>query len=282
MSKIPPSRVYLLDKPPGISSFAALGELKRRIGTKKVGHAGTLDPFASGLLIALSGKMTRAAFLAEGLPKEYEAIFRFGEETDTLDTEGKVIAAAAVPEYETIADAASLFRGEIKQVPPVYSAIKVKGKRAYQSARQGQTVELPPRGVFIHTFEILSWQPPDLAVRIKCSKGTYIRSIARDMGIACGSRAHCLRLCRTAIDPFRVDEAAENGIAPRDFFHRIGIVEYSADSKTASALREGKPPEETTVHYPPLAEILFVTDEHGEETALLTRQNGHWRYRIVF
>ncbi|MCK5250081.1 MAG: tRNA pseudouridine(55) synthase TruB, partial [Spirochaetaceae bacterium] len=168
----PVSCLFLLDKPAGISSFAALGALKRSLGTGKVGHAGTLDPFATGLLLALSGKLTKAAYLLSDMDKEYEAVFRFGKETDTLDTEGEIIAESPVPEYSGILKAAESFSGTLKQTPPAFSAVKINGKRAYSQARKGLEVELPVRDVHINRFETISWESPDLKVRIQCSKGT--------------------------------------------------------------------------------------------------------------
>ncbi len=173
--------------------------------------------------------MTKTAGMLTDLDKEYESVFRFGVETDTLDTEGEPIAEAPIPDFGSIEKSLSGFRGEISQVPPVFSAIKINGRRAYNSARSGQKVDMPSRLVHIHDFEILSWDAPDLKVRIRCSKGTYIRSIARDLAIAAGSRGYCRELRRTAIGPFSVHEASipteldeNNGIDIKDFFAIIG------------------------------------------------------------
>ncbi|MDF1569853.1 MAG: tRNA pseudouridine(55) synthase TruB, partial [Spirochaetaceae bacterium] len=160
----PVSRLYLLDKPAGISSFAALGALKRALGTGKVGHAGTLDPFATGLLIAVSGKLTKTAGMLTGMDKEYQAVFRFGQETDTLDTEGSIIAEETLPEWNAILKASNRFQGQIIQVPPAFSAVKINGKRAYASAREGLDVSMPSREVTIHEMTLVSWNPPDLTV----------------------------------------------------------------------------------------------------------------------
>jgi tRNA pseudouridine55 synthase len=246
---VPVSRLYLLDKPAGISSFAALGALKRVLGTGKVGHAGTLDPFATGLLIAVSGKLTKTAGMLTGMDKEYQAVFRFGQETDTLDTEGSIIAEDTIPEWNGIVKASEKFQGRIIQVPPVFSAVKIDGKRAYASARDGLDVNIPSREVTIHEMTLVSWNPPDLSVQIRCSKGTYIRSLARDLGLASGSRAYCLSLRRTAIGPFSVEEACrpedireEDGRNPVAFFKHLGISSIKVNQTAARALRVGMPP----------------------------------------
>lgn len=254
-----------------------------------MGHAGTLDPFATGLLIAASGKLTKAAGMLSDMDKEYESVFRFGAETDTLDTEGDVIAQAPVPDISDIKEALISFSGEISQVPPAFSAVKINGKRAYARARNGEDVEMPERRVVIHSFEILSWNSPDLEVRIRCSKGTYIRSIARDLALASGSRGYCVVLKRTAIGPFGIEDATgqdeitpESGLEAPDFFTLLGIRIVTVKNAIAANLRSGVPlhridgfelSEET--------QTLYV-DEAGKSAALLEWNEGKPMYRIVF
>ena len=279
----------MIDKAGGISSFGALEALKRTLGTKKVGHAGTLDPFATGLLVALSGKLTKAAYLVVDAPKEYTALFRFGEETDTLDIEGETVAWAGVPHLSDIERSLEEFYGEIAQVPPNFSAVKVDGKRAYTKARRGNLSSLPPRVVTIHSLEILDWSPPDLSLRFACSKGTYIRSVARDLGIAAGSRAHCRELRRTAIGPFPVTEAKasqelepQDGITVSDFCSRLDIPRVWVDEPEVHALRVGRPLESISRFNLPDVPDLLTIDGSQAPVALFHRESGRFSYRIVF
>jgi len=199
--------VLLVNKRSGLTSFSALGKIKRTID-KKVGHAGTLDKFAQGLLVVLTGSMTRLNVLFSQMDKQYRATILFGEETDTLDPEGKVVASAPCPDFETIQKAIKEhFLGTIKQQPPQYSALHVEGKRASSLARSGKTVEMASRLVTVYSFDVVSYENNRLICDIHVSKGTYIRSIARDLALACNSRGHLVELTRTAIGPYRLDEA---------------------------------------------------------------------------
>lgn len=205
--------IILLDKPPGQTSFQSLGFLKRRLGTGRVGHAGTLDKFAEGLLIALAGRMTRLCPLATSLDKEYCADLTFGRGTDTLDPEGAVTAEGPVPSRGEIEAVLPGFRGPLSQVPPAYSAVHVNGRRASEAARSGEAVTLQPRAVRIDRLDVLEYRPPVLSLRISCSKGTYIRSLARDIAVQLGTCAHVSRLRRTRIGGFSVEDAR----APEEF-----------------------------------------------------------------
>ncbi|MCI2045854.1 MAG: tRNA pseudouridine(55) synthase TruB [Sphaerochaeta sp.] len=199
--------VLLVDKPSGVTSFVSLGAIKRSID-RKVGHTGTLDKFAQGLLVVLTGSMTRLNPLFLGLDKRYHAVIRFGSETDTLDPTGEVVKQADPPSLETINEMINKqFLGPILQAPPVYSAIHVAGQRASVLARQGVTVEMESRPVTIHEFKVTAYDGRDLDCELLVSKGTYIRSIARDLGHACGSCASLSFLQRTAVGPYRLDEA---------------------------------------------------------------------------
>lgn len=201
------STLLLVYKPSGVTSFASLKPVKRII-SRKVGHAGTLDKFAEGLMIVLTGTFTKLNPLLSNMDKQYVATVKFGEETTTLDPEGEVVATADVPTLEQIlAILESQFLGSISQVPPQYSAIHVDGKRAYKLARAGQEIEMPTRKVIIYSLNIISWEAPNLTLAIHCSKGTYIRSLARDIALACGSRAYLTALKRIAIGPYTIGEA---------------------------------------------------------------------------
>ncbi len=282
MQSKPPPLVYLLNKESGLSSFQALGHLKKRIGTKKVGHTGTLDPFATGLLIAMTGRMTKAASMVVNLPKEYETTIRFGEETDTLDCTGKLIAKGAIPQYAAIAAATEGFIGEILQTPPSFSAIKINGTRAYQHARRGESVSLTARRIHIYDLKVITWNPPDLSIRVRCSKGTYIRAIARDLGSACGSRAHCFSLRRTAIGPFSVDMVSEERLTVLEFCAKMNILTAVVNHDVAKAMRNGRTVSSLRGFSPPDVADLMVYDELGTEIALLTKNQKHWGYHIVF
>ncbi|HBK58491.1 MAG TPA: tRNA pseudouridine(55) synthase TruB [Spirochaetaceae bacterium] len=204
---------FLVDKPVGPTSNRVLQDIKRRlIGPSftrghKFGHTGTLDSFASGLLIVLVGKLTRLTPWFMGQAKEYEAVVRFGEETDTLDPLGRVIATAAVPSLSLLQDVLPQFRGRLLQTPPSYSAVHVGGKRSYEIAKSGEIPDLAPRSVSIEMLELLSFEGVEARFSVRCSSGTYIRSLARDIGLACSSRAFVQSLRRTRIGTFDVSAA---------------------------------------------------------------------------
>ncbi len=195
----------VIDKPTGLTSYSLLGKISRKLGPRvKAGHAGTLDSFASGVLVCLFGRYTRMSDFFMATTKSYEALMVFGSETATLDPEGHEIARAPVPTLYDLQSALPSFLGGIMQVPPVYSALHVGGERAYERVRKGQEVVLPPRSVTIHRLELKSFEDGKALVSVDCSKGTYIRSLARDIALECGSRGHLLALRRTASGPFHL------------------------------------------------------------------------------
>lgn len=204
--------ILVVDKPCGPSSFAVVKRMRALLGQRreKVGHGGTLDPFASGVLPICVGQGTKVLpFLLEA-DKTYEALVRLGVETDTLDVTGNVIAEHPVSDLtrEALEAALDRFRGTIEQVPPMYSALKRDGKPLYKYARAGITIEREPRKVTIHSLELLDVERPDrVRLRIHCSKGTYIRSLAADLGQQMGFGGHLVELRRTASGPFRIDQA---------------------------------------------------------------------------
>jgi tRNA pseudouridine55 synthase len=206
------SGIAALAKPAGVTSFAALHPLKRSLDSGKIGHAGTLDRFATGLLIALVGSYSRLNPFFSSLDKTYRATVIFGRETDTLDPEGGIVAEAPPPGREAVEAVLASFRGAILQRPPVYSALHIDGKRAYERALKGEEVEMKPRPVTIHSLELLEWRGPEADFLVNCSSGTYIRSLARDIGLAAGSRASLLALSRESIGPIRLDQAVEPGL----------------------------------------------------------------------
>jgi len=199
--------IVLLDKPSGETSFQSLSAVKRRLATRRVGHAGTLDKFANGLLVVLTGRMTRLCAFATDLDKEYLAVVAFGKGTDTLDPEGSIIAEGPVPVRAELEAILPRFRGDIVQVPPAYSAIHVGGRRAYEAARSGENPSMPPRRVTIHELELCEFAGAEATLRVACSKGTYVRALARDIAEALGTCAHLKALRRTRIGGFRVANA---------------------------------------------------------------------------
>lgn len=200
--------VILVDKPYEWTSFDAVNKLKKLLKVK-IGHAGTLDPLATGLLICCTGKFTKKIVEYQKLPKEYTGIFHLGEVTPTYDLEsqpGPFGDYEAVTEQQ-IKDTTQQFTGDIMQMPPIHSAIKKEGKRAYEYARAGKEIQLEARPVQITEFEITAIQLPEVHFRVTCSTGTYIRSLAHDFGQALGCGAYLQELRRTKIGEFNVDEA---------------------------------------------------------------------------
>jgi tRNA pseudouridine55 synthase len=201
--------VLLLDKPAGATSHDVVDMVRRALGIRKVGHAGTLDPMATGLLIVGVGRATRLLRFLADLPKTYEGTGRLGEETDTLDAEGDVVGTAPIvttrPDLER---AMTALVGESMQRPPAYSAVRVGGRRLYEAARKGQELEATPRRIRVEAFELLAFDDRDLEFRVTCSSGTYVRVLVADVGHELGCGAHLVRLVRTAIGPFRLEDAA--------------------------------------------------------------------------
>ena len=211
-----PNGILLLDKPGGITSHDLVSRTRRRAGTRKVGHAGTLDPMATGLMILGLGPSTRLLTYLVGLDKQYEATIRLGASTSTDDREGEVLetaAAAAVAAIlpEQVDAAVSDLTGAIEQVPSSVSAIKIDGRRAYARARDGEEVVIPARPVTVSAFDVLARREVDgfldLDVSVSCSSGTYIRALARDLGAALGVGGHLAALRRSAVGPFSVAQA---------------------------------------------------------------------------
>lgn len=212
------SGILLVDKPQGITSHDVVARTRRLAGTRKVGHAGTLDPMATGLLILGVGSATRLLHHLVGLDKEYLATMRLGWDTTTDDAEGEPLHAAsadrvAAADEAAVRDAMRAWTGDIEQVPSTVSAVKVAGRRAYQRARDGETVELAARPVTVSAFDLLDLRPGDghvdVDVRVACSSGTYVRALARDVGADLGTGGHLTALRRTRVGAFGVDEAAE-------------------------------------------------------------------------
>lgn len=202
-------RVILVDKPPGITSFRAVEMLRRMGKTRKAGHCGSLDPQATGLLVLTTGVATRLSSLFVDQPKEYQARVRFGRSTNTYDAQGETLAEAPVPRWDAgqVASAIRGFVGEIAQVPPMVSALKHHGKRLYELAREGVEIERPARPVQVYSIDISELGESHVDVTVRCGRGCYIRSLAHDLGEVLGVPAHLEKLRRTAIGPYRVEQA---------------------------------------------------------------------------
>jgi tRNA pseudouridine55 synthase len=269
-----PAGCILLNKPPGRTSFEALRDVKRVFAPAKVGHTGTLDKFADGLLLVLVGRAVKLASWFSQSDKKYEGTISFGIETDTLDPEGVPVATAPPPDPARLEAALSAFRGEIIQTPPAYSAIHVKGRRASALARQGKHVEMPGRTVRVYALELRSYDPPVAVVSVHCSKGTYIRSLARDIALAAGSRAHLASLTRTAVGRFLLSEASvppDLTLLPldTDTFARIGLPCRTVSEETALRIRRGQAlREQDRLFLDTGAETVAVFSEDGTVLAI--------------
>ncbi|HSL11312.1 MAG TPA: tRNA pseudouridine(55) synthase TruB [Actinomycetota bacterium] len=203
-----PDGVLLIDKPSGITSHDAVDAVRRALRTRKVGHAGTLDPMATGLLVVGVGRATRLLRFLGGLPKTYEGTLRLGTETDTLDADGVVTRTAPVQtSRDAVAGAMAALVGDSMQRPPAFSAVKVRGRKLYDAARAGEAVEAEPRPIHVDAFDLIDLRGDDASFRVVCSGGTYVRVLAADVGAALGCGAHLTRLRRTAVGPLRVDGA---------------------------------------------------------------------------
>lgn len=200
-----------IDKPLQMTSFQVVRLIRKWTQCKKVGHAGTLDPMATGVLIVCTGKATKQVPLFMGMEKEYEGTICLGKTTDTDDAEGQILSENTVPIFtqSMIEDTLSGYCGEIDQVPPKFSAIHKNGVRLYKMARKGIPVEIGPRKVVIYKIELLSWASPYIHLRITCGKGTYIRALARDIGQQLGCGGYLSSLCRIRIGNYHIDSAWE-------------------------------------------------------------------------
>ncbi|MDR2370628.1 MAG: tRNA pseudouridine(55) synthase TruB [Treponema sp.] len=286
--------LLLLDKKPGVTSFAALDEIKKNLGTGKVGHTGTLDKFAGGLLLVLAGRAVKLAPWFSSCGKEYEGTVRFGVETDTLDPEGEPVFYGEIPSREEVEKAFSLFRGGILQAPPSYSAIHVGGKRASELARSGNPPEMKKRPVSVYSLELTFWEPPFAGIRLSCSSGTYVRSLARDIAIAAGSRAHLAALTRKRIAGFDLSEASSPpALVPIDtvVIEKLNLPWFEINSRDVQKIIHGQPPgpilDRGTLHAPPgvrdhRSAAIFSAGNPGAFIAMIEKKDGIWKYGYVY
>lgn len=283
------SGILLLNKPTGISSAKALYPVKRRFDKRKIGHTGTLDPFASGLLVVMVGQATKLSRFFLKLDKRYSATIAFGTETSTLDPEGEVIRSAPVPPADAVRRTLPAFTGTIQQVPPAHSAVKVDGRRAYERARRGEEVNMSPRDVEVFSLDIRPTDEPALwNLDLHCGSGTYVRAIARDIGRMCGSAAYVTSLERSSVGAFDVSDAV--GIDPET--NEIDIDRYpraflsipeavrrmstlpveTVGAETARRIRMGVPADRTVSPLSDATEWLCIDDE--ELPVALVQRNG--------
>src|SRR3972149_702011 len=193
------SGVLVVDKPVGLTSHDVVQIIRRGTGIRRAGHTGTLDPRASGVLVVLIGPAVRLSEFVSAEDKRYQATIKLGSSTDTYDAEGTVTGSSSVDHIseDKFFDILQTFVGEIEQVPPPYSAVKVKGRKAYEMAREGEEVNLEPRMIQVYSLDVLEWAPPEVVIDVYCSSGTYVRSLANDLGKSLGTGAHLIGLRRT-------------------------------------------------------------------------------------
>jgi tRNA pseudouridine55 synthase len=237
--------LLLVDKPRGVTSHDVVDVVRRRLGTRKVGHAGTLDPMATGLLVIGVGRATRLLRFLGDLPKTYEGTLHLGVETDTLDADGEVVRESPVDVTEAqVAEAMRSLEGESLQRPPAYSAVKVGGRKLYEAAREGERLEAEPRSIRVDSFDLLSFDPPEVGFRVVCSGGTYVRVLAADVGAAVTSGAHLTALRRTAIGPYQAVDAVTPDAAgePLPIEAAVGhLPRLDLESDEATAASHGRP-----------------------------------------
>jgi tRNA pseudouridine55 synthase len=289
--------ILLLNKSPGYTSFESLNAVKKALATGKVGHTGTLDKFASGLLVVLAGWAVKLSPWFDRCDKRYRGTIRFGVETDTLDIEGSPVATAEPPSRKALEQALGKFLGNTMQAPPAYSAIHIEGRRAHELARSGGEPLMKKRPITIYALELRSYAPPLAEVYVHCSKGAYVRSLARDLALAAGSRGHLIALERLRVAGFDLADAVPmdapdlaarlRPISP-ETFDALGLPWARVDEEAARGLRQGKPPDRLLDEalpasvfpegVPPKWLALFCG---ASFVALMERKAGRWSYGYV-
>jgi tRNA pseudouridine55 synthase len=290
------SGVLVVDKPIGLTSHDVVQVIRRGTGIRRAGHTGTLDPRASGVLVVLIGPAVRLSEYVSASDKRYQATIRLGSSTDTYDADGiatrSTVSVDSITE-ERFNEVLEQFIGEIEQVPPPYSAIKVKGRKAYEMAREGEEVDLTPRKIQVYTLEVLEWAPPEVVIDVYCSSGTYVRSLANDLGNTLGCGAHLVGLRRTKSGRFTLRDAVplrrlQEGFDAGDWYRHLipaaealadwPIVELSADA--VELIRHGHrvPAESGSVGW------ARGISEQGDLVALLEfdPEASEWQPRKVF
>ena len=287
----PVAGVLHVDKPIGLTSHDVVNRVRRLSGIRRVGHSGTLDPLATGLLTLCLGQATRLVEYLVGLDKVYLATIRLGQETNTYDAEGQITAEKPVEvTRQQLNNALEQFRGQIEQVPPMFSAVKVDGQPLYRRARQGVDIERPARQVTLYGIEQLSWDSPILALQISCSSGTYIRSIAHDLGQVLGCGAHLASLRRTAIGEISIEEATPldqlqpgswlQHLLPLDSaVYHLPSLELPAEDAHKISLGQRIPIEH--ISQPTGDSPVRAYDQDGHFIGILITVQGQWQPRKI-
>jgi tRNA pseudouridine55 synthase len=289
----------VLDKPSGLTSTAAVARVRKLFVAKKAGHGGTLDPLATGVLPIALGEATKTVEWVMGRPKTYEFAVRWGAETSTDDLEGPVTATSAErPSAQMIRSVLPQFLGPIEQTPPAYSAVKIGGKRAYALARRGEGVELGSRIVEVHSFDLMEARPDEALFTLRCGKGTYVRSLARDLGRKLGCLGHVVALRRTSAGPFTADKMislakleqfSHNGAGRKAILTALLPLRTALDDIPALALgeveakrlRQGQPLRMAPEEFPSEHQPILVL--HGENpVALAILKDGILRPKRIF
>ena len=279
--------LLIFDKPSGLTSHDVVKRVRHAAKIRQVGHAGTLDPLATGVLVVCVGQATRVSEYLLGHDKAYRATIRLGLETNTYDADGEIVATRDVNVDRTAVERAlAQFVGEIRQVPPMYSAIKRDGQKLYELARQGIEIEREARSVVIRSIELRAYQPPDATIDVRCSAGTYIRSIAHDLGAALGTGGHLIELTRTAAGSFTIDqaitlEAFEAAAREGQWHTHLHTIDEALSDWPLVVLAE--PDRIRALNGAPLFTLkrtgtrCRAHDEHGQLVALLVfDQKKHW------
>jgi len=280
-----PPGLIILNKPPGLTSRQAVDRVERLIRPVRCGHAGTLDPLAAGVLVVCVGAATRLIEYVQRMPKRYRSVFLLGRRSETEDIEGEVtlVPDDPIPTREQIEAAAGRFIGRIEQRPPAFSALKIRGRPAYQLARQGRLVELAPRPVEIHRIEVVAYRYPELTLAVACGGGTYIRSLGRDLAHALGASAVMSALTRSAVGDFTLDGAVDPGELVAETLPRYLLPPIAAladlprvrlSDKEVRRIRNGQTVDRPEMLLPPaqenrIAEFAAI-DPAGELVGILT------------
>lgn len=279
-----------IDKPAGMTSHDVVNRIRRLSHIRRVGHAGTLDPLATGVLLLCLGQATRLVEYLVGQPKTYQATIRLGQETNTYDTDGDIVAERPVDvDTADLLAALSQFRGEISQTPPMFSAIKKEGQPLYKLARQGVEIERPSRQVMIYALELLDWNAPDLEIEVVCSAGTYIRSIAHDLGQTLGCGGHITALRRTAVGTFSVAAAVSlDTLSPENLATYLQSADTAVShlsrldlsDEEAGKLKQGQRIPRTTGQPPDT--LVRAYDANGDFIGVVTAESESWQARKMF
>jgi tRNA pseudouridine55 synthase len=273
--------LLLVDKPAGMTSHDAVNRVRRALGERRIGHAGTLDPFATGLLVMMVGRATRLLPYVEGEPKVYEATIRFGVATDTDDLTGVPIATGPRPGRDAVDAAIARLTGRIDQLPPAYSAKQVAGRRAYSAARRGEALALAPSGVDVHGWRVHRFDGEELDVTVTVGGGTYVRALARDLGASVGSAAHLTKLRRIRSGVASVEQAvALDEVSPLALRAPLdampSLPRVALNGPDIARVGRGMP----------VAAVggdrrCALVDGAGELVAIAARDGDHWQPRVV-